>query len=48
MLIKLDLSKAFDEFNWKYMHSLLLDFGFYEEWVNWIMQLNPQPSSLSL
>jgi hypothetical protein len=30
MLIKLDLSKAFDTLRWKYMCSLLLAFGFNE------------------
>jgi hypothetical protein len=39
MLIKLDLSKAFDRLRWKYMQSLLLDFGFSNEWVNWIFNL---------
>ena len=27
-LIKLDLSKAFDKLNWKYMGKILLAFGF--------------------
>lgn len=39
MLIKLDLSKAFDKLNWKYMHSLLLAFRFNGTCVNWIMKL---------
>jgi hypothetical protein len=39
MLINLDLSKSFDKLSWKYMHSLLLAFGFNENWVNWIMTL---------
>jgi hypothetical protein len=40
MLIKLDLSKAFDKLSSQYIHSPLLAFGFSEEWVNWIMNLN--------
>jgi hypothetical protein len=39
MLIKLDLSKAFDRISWKYMCSLLEAFGFDNIWVAWIMQL---------
>jgi hypothetical protein len=39
MLIKLDLSKAFDRIIWKYMCSLLEAFGFDTTWIAWIMQL---------
>jgi hypothetical protein len=39
MLIKLDLSKDFDRLSWQYMHSLLLAFGFNEDWIAWIMKL---------
>jgi hypothetical protein len=39
MLIKLDLSKAFDHLSWKYMQSLLLDFGFSNDWIHWILNL---------
>jgi hypothetical protein len=39
MLIKLDLSKAFDRISWKYMCSLLEAFGFDSHWVAWIMRL---------
>jgi hypothetical protein len=28
MLLKLDLSKAFDKINWEYMQAMLLAFGF--------------------
>jgi hypothetical protein len=39
MLIKLDISKAFDCLSWNYMHSLLSDFGFSRDWIHWIMKL---------
>jgi hypothetical protein len=39
MLIKLDLSKDFDKLSWKYMHSILLAFGFSTDWIDWIMKL---------
>jgi hypothetical protein len=39
MLIKLDLSKAFDHLSWQYMHSLLSTFGFSRDWIQWIMKL---------
>jgi hypothetical protein len=39
MLLKLDLSKAFDKINWEYMRAMLLAFGFDQRWVTWIMNL---------
>jgi hypothetical protein len=39
MLIKLDLSKAFDRASWKYIRAVLDSFGFAQEWINWIMNL---------
>jgi hypothetical protein len=39
MLIKLDLSKAFDKASWQYLKSILNSFGFDQDWVNWIMNL---------
>jgi exonuclease III len=39
MLLKLDLSKAFDKISWEYMKELLLAFGFEELWVTWILNL---------
>jgi hypothetical protein len=47
MLIKLDLSKEFDKLSWKYMHSILLAFGFSADWIDWIMKLTSSPFSLS-
>jgi hypothetical protein len=39
MLIKLDLSKAFDRASWKYIRAVLDSFGFAQDWINWIMNL---------
>ena len=39
MLLKLDLSKAFDSLSWKYIENILIAFGFDASWVRWIMSL---------
>jgi hypothetical protein len=39
MLLKLDLSKAFDKLSWSYLRSNLLAFGFDPTWVSWIVNL---------
>ena len=39
MLLKLDLSKAYDKLNWKFPAGILKAFGFAEEWSNWIMNM---------
>jgi hypothetical protein len=39
MLLKLDLSKAFDKISWEYMRAMLLAFGFDQSWVTWILNL---------
>jgi hypothetical protein len=39
MLIKLDLSKAFDRASWQYLRAILNSFGFDQHWVNWILNL---------
>ena len=39
MLIKLDLSKAFDRANWKYIRAVLESFGFDQDWISWVMNL---------
>ena len=39
MLLKLDLSKAYDKLNWQFLGGILKDFGFVEDWINWIMNM---------
>eukprot|EP00253_Pinus_taeda_P028233 PITA_28233 len=39
MLLKLDLSKAFDKLGWNYIHDMLRAFGFCPPWVRWIMNM---------
>jgi hypothetical protein len=39
MLLKLDLSKAFDKISWDYMREMLLAFSFDKLWVTWILNL---------
>eukprot|EP00253_Pinus_taeda_P006105 PITA_06105 len=43
MLLKLDLSKAFDKLSWNYIHKMLLAFGFNATWTRWIMSLITSP-----
>jgi exonuclease III len=39
MLIKLDLSKAFDRASWQYLEAILHSFGFEQGWIQWIINL---------
>jgi hypothetical protein len=39
MLLKLDLSKAFDCLSWEYIEKTLLAFGFSHDWIHWILSL---------
>lgn len=39
MLLKIDLSKAFDSLSWIYIQKILTAFGFAPPWVRWIMSL---------
>eukprot|EP00253_Pinus_taeda_P003053 PITA_03053 len=43
MLLKLDLSKAFDKLSWTYIQHMLSAFGFCSMWVRWIMSLITSP-----
>lgn len=39
MILKLDLSKAFDKLSWTSKHQMLLPFGLNATWTRWIMNL---------
>jgi len=39
MLLKIELSKAFDTLSYNYIQKMLLGFGFTPPWVRWIMSL---------
>eukprot|EP00253_Pinus_taeda_P022654 PITA_22654 len=43
MMIKLDLSKAYDRLNWKYLETVLERFGFHQRWIAWIHNLISSP-----
>eukprot|EP00253_Pinus_taeda_P009398 PITA_09398 len=44
MLIKLDLSKAYDRLSWKFLESILKAFGFCDRWVSWIISMISTPN----
>jgi hypothetical protein len=49
LLLKLDISKAFDSISWEYLLKLLLHRGFPSRWRNWIsLLLSTSSSSISL
>ena len=39
MIVKLDISKAYNTTNWQFIRSMVTDFGFNVEWIEWIMNL---------
>ncbi|GAA0179656.1 hypothetical protein LIER_29999 [Lithospermum erythrorhizon] len=39
MSLKLDMSKAYDRIEWKFLESIILKLGFYLTWVDWTMCL---------
>eukprot|EP00253_Pinus_taeda_P017343 PITA_17343 len=43
MMIKLDLSKAYDRLNWNYLETVLDRFGFHHRWIAWIHNLISSP-----
>lgn len=44
MILKLDISKAFDKLSWNYIHQMLLAFNFNATWIRWIMNLISSPN----
>ena len=43
MLLKIDLSKAFDKLSWDYIKNILATFGFSHTWIRWVMSLITSP-----
>eukprot|EP00253_Pinus_taeda_P007926 PITA_07926 len=43
MMIKLDLSKAYDRLNWKYLCAVLEAYGFEKRWREWIFSMISTP-----
>jgi len=39
MLLKIDLSKAFDSLSWLYIKNTLIAFGFTPPWVRWVLSI---------
>eukprot|EP00253_Pinus_taeda_P021290 PITA_21290 len=48
MMIKLDLSKAYDRLSWNYLGKVLESFGFSRRWIDWIHSLISSPNFSSL
>lgn len=44
MLIKLDLSKAYDRLSWYYLKEVLLSFGFDARWTQWLCSCISTPN----
>lgn len=44
MLIKLNLSKAYDRLNWRYLEAILQAFGFCDRWVKWVLSMISTPN----
>eukprot|EP00253_Pinus_taeda_P035256 PITA_35256 len=44
MMIKLDLSKAYDRLNWNYLEKVLESFSFNRRWIDWIHSMVSSPN----
>lgn len=44
MMIKLDLSKAYDHLNWKYLKEIFRYFGFSNRWIDWVYNMISTPN----
>jgi len=38
MVVKTDMSKAYDRVEWKFVNCVLQQLGFHERWIGWIME----------
>eukprot|EP00253_Pinus_taeda_P010995 PITA_10995 len=43
MMIKLDLSKAYDRLSWRYLRMVLEAYGFEKRWIEWIFSMISTP-----
>lgn len=39
MIMQLDIAKAYDQVDWMYIKKVVTAFGFYHNWVRWVMAL---------
>ena len=39
MMVKLDIAKAYDKINWKFIRKMLATFSFSGDWINWVINM---------
>eukprot|EP00253_Pinus_taeda_P015299 PITA_15299 len=44
MMMKLDLSKAYDRVSWQYLAEILRSFGFSSRWIRWVLSCISTPN----
>lgn len=44
MMMKLDLSKAYNQLNWNYLRAILSAYGFDNRWIEWIYNMISTPN----